>query len=350
VNQSEKWSLFGKQATNRSIVDNGIVQRLIFHPIGVYYPVDIPNRKSNRKSQNIFQMKVSVTVLLLLFVALVFSNVADIDDDIPRRKVQYTVTGSGFQFQMQGENDKTESQMQLQVEANGDGIKYSYKFESNEGAPIEFQSRLTRILEFVPKGDAYDPTADSPVQVFVPSQWKPAQLTTRTVNGGTIYDFLIDTTNGQFGLFGHVVTQKFSNSSATYTPNAVKLDYLVRNWTYASTGSKLALESFVDTDVDCRNSDGQGRVDVDSRKDNKVKGNFGWKPFVNGDGTVYPVAATSFQKTGSNGTRGSYRIYHTFQTKNRIQLFNWDPSIGVSAGNSVYVSLLLLFAIFVMMM
>lgn len=294
-----------------------------------FHPTEIPPHISQHSSN----MK---TIFVAIFVALLMIACGQSTRIEPRRQVQYQL-GESVQFQMQAESadDETASKMHFTLKGTSSGLFTTFKYESNNGIPIEYKTLLTRIMEFVPKaGDAFSPLKDTPVQTFVPSLWKPATVSISTVNGVKVYEFTLETTNGVFAVIGHVVTDKFVNNTAVYSANSIKMDYLVKNWTYTQSGSKLALDSRVETSQECRESVTRGdRIEIDGRKDGKLFGSFQWKSTVDADGVSVPVLRSTMDRPPVSNTTSSdsaFRVIHTFNTVSRVKFFNWDPTIGVT--------------------
>lgn len=284
-------------------------------------------------------MKLQIA-LVILAISLSFAQ----DRLEPRRKVQYQINNDGVNFQMEAESadDSSNSKISFIMKGTSNGFFCNFKYESSKDRPLEYSANLLRIIEFVPKsGEAFNPSTDVPASVFVPNQYKKATVETKTSGTVTTYDFTLETSNGVFAVIGHIVTDTRRNGTVVYSPNSVKLDYLIRNWSYKQNGTKLALESRIQTKDDCRErrEGSTDRVEINGNAGGRIKGTFTWKPTVDADGVSVDVLKTTLDKSpDQNVTRREdteYRLFHTFNTVNRVKIFNWDPSIGATSSSTI---------------
>lgn len=289
-------------------------------------------------------MKFQVT-LLILAVTLVFADTPDRTE--PRRSVQYELTDNGVNFQLQAnpQDDSTNSKITFIMQGTEQGFVTKFKYQSSEDKSIEYSTILLKAIEYVPtSSNGFTPGTDTPTQVFIPNQYNPVTVVVKQTGNVTTYDFTIQSSNGVLTVVGHVVTDYRTNGTVTYKPNSVKLDYIVRNWNYAATGSKIALESRLQTgdDVSERSDGSTDRVEITPSGNSRYKGAFIWIPTVDADGTTVNVLTSSFNKSPDQNVTNNgdvqYHIFHTFDTTNRVKVFNWDPSIGVTS-NSCMVTL-----------
>lgn len=272
----------------------------------------------------------------------------------PRRIVNYQVTGNGITFQMVANpaDDSTNSKISFSMKGTQNGFFADFKYESSQTNPLMYSAIIYRILEFIPKvNPSFTPGVDTPVSYVIPNQYKSAVITVSTVGTATKYDFTLGTTDGLLTVVGHVVTDFTTNGTFLYTPNTVKLDYIISNWNYVANASKLALESRIQTGDDCKEDNGQVQINSNA----VIKGSFAWSPTVDADSATVNVLSSSIDKSSDqNVTREGetqFRVFHTFDTTNRVKVFSWDPTIGVTSNSGIIsLSIGLLFLVFAIIM
>jgi len=272
---------------------------------------------------------------------------------------------SGVAFTLQATDSSGSS---ISFSAQGlNGFFSSLTYSAPGVQPITFLHSINRVFEFTSSQAGYQYGVDQVVSQYLftppgPSGWLKPVVSNGTCGSGSIYNVTFQTADMIFKAVAHVVSQACTiNGAYVFSSNNIKLDFFVNNYPYQKSGTKIAVESRINTGAPLVSVVGkQGaadpRVQVNTNGvGSSVVGAVTWVPWILADGNNVTVVQSSVStpppfmassnpnppmktpapgplpsKTGPTPVTGplDYRIFFTFNTVTPVKAFEWDPSVG----------------------
>ncbi|MFW9930565.1 MAG: hypothetical protein ACFFD1_14345 [Candidatus Thorarchaeota archaeon] len=280
-------------------------------------------------------------------------NHTDINTEVEHsseRNVNIQVDNESKQIQLESElrNNMSKNRIEFQLQAeNSLQIEMNFKSEtatnhSELGMAIEFR----KVVEFIDNTSNSNNTVnglDSTDKVvnsfdFGSINWS-FDYTNKSVNNQTLYTISVtgmkDGATFQFVFYFATSFVQLDNNTILQ-PTAGKFDFNIKNYSYNTSTSQLALETKFKSELESRNIN----HDTEDEHYNLTKlqesginfgnssytGFFSWADQVNVDGVNSPVVISPVMNDDAEGA-GQTKMYFSFAHGNNI---SWDPKVGVS--------------------
>ncbi len=234
--------------------------------------------------------------------------------------------------------NRDEIEFYLANNSNGFSIETEYDRESGSGEfELSFKVSFVSIVEYndTNRDGVYNDT-DEFVQEVRLNNFQPTNYTTITLPTGNIIHYLIiNTTDGIFTAHIYISDEFtiFNNTminNTMLTPNQIKVDIEISNFTYNSTNSLLALNITLESEIEYEMEDetedenrgySENEEWLTTTKDGST-GFFSWAKTANVDGKIENV--TMGNKTVDGNIQ---RIYVNYPNGTHIY---HDPKLGIA--------------------
>ncbi len=282
-------------------------------------------------------------LLLGLLLALTISPTTaigqeDNDDEDDTREVTIEISEQEATIKSEKETDTGKDEFEATIDVNSDPeIKFDYKVEGGDNTVNEeLKVVLNEIIEFIDEdsGGTYDEN-DTVVQVYELSDIgfdDLAYVTNDLGDDGTEHVITATTNDEVFSFVTHV-TECFTQINGTNVkPTQLKIDYMINDFPYQETDSKLALFNMVESssrelntaDISPDEADGTASEPEESITDG-IATYFAWSTVATIDGTETDVLSSYGESTATEE-----KLYLNYEHGNEII---HDPKLGIDTSD-----------------
>ena len=274
------------------------------------------------------------------------NGVTDSMDQAYQRDLQ--VENDAHSFQASSKLQNGSSQDEFQVEFNtesGSGAQMEFQYHSevqnansSTSTELSYKIKLDKVIEFVDTG-AVGYQNETILQTYQIGQsgWNNIIVNQNATSG--VVSINATTADGVFTLMLKLSGAFTKDHNVTLSPTSMKIDVLFNNFNYTTTGSKLAMSSYVKTGDNLKEqhqsederqgiASNETQLGIDNTASNTT-GYFSWADYATADGQQVPVVPSNLiNATGEEGEAAS-KMYFTFNTTMQMQHMLWDPKMGV---------------------
>ena len=265
-----------------------------------------------------------------------------IDDDFEednKRNIEIEISDNEIQIESNLRSGEIidDIQLKVQYESEGLSIEVSYEEEHDSGseAELEFGIEFHEIIEYLDSDDdeVYDPDIDSTIKTVSLDEFYPVNYSLSKISGDSdLHYFRIETKDGIFKAHIYFMEEFSIVNNSLITPNQMKINIEIINFSYGNENSKLALyaklESEFEFEEEEETEDEQNGYAVNEQgvitTINQHTGIFTWEENATIDGISQRVLVSSI-KTDDHD-ENEQKLYFNYQSGNRI--FH-DPKIGI---------------------
>jgi len=218
---------------------------------------------------------------------------------------------------------------------------------------FKFLVGFRHIVEYVDNGTAgngYQLGEEVSTYNIGEAGWNPIVNTSSGTGDDIIYTFTATTSDNIFSVIFKISGSVLDlENNLTLTPNSVKIDVEIHDFPYTTTGSSLALWTYLNTKFKQEvrgetHEESEGFANHESEiqiglPSDETQGFFSWVETADADGKTIDVLNTPLEdRTSSEGgllpEEKSTRVYYSFLTTDAVDIV-WDPKVGVISQQTV---------------
>ncbi len=271
-----------------------------------------------------------------------------VNDEVEKafeREVQVESDSSKFKISSELKNGTKKDKFEITFDVESDDsaeIKLKFKSEVNDTeSELKYKVKFDKIVEFIDQGvSGIDNETILSTYDIGKSGWAPIVVTNDNTTG--LIKINATTLDGIFSLIMRISNSFVKDSNVILSPTSLKIDVLINNYQYNSTGSKLAIKTHLKTEsqieVNHETEDEKEGIASNETELGVKMGNstafFSWSEFAIADGKTVAVITSSLADSSDEEGETSSRIFYTFNATN-VQSITWDPKIGVVSQASI---------------
>lgn len=273
-------------------------------------------------------------VVAVLFLCVAFS-LADDRNDRYKRGLQVEINSKSVKVESAMRTGTSKDQLKFEMESDDEfHVRMQYATSASRSMAL-MRFKGYAIIEYQGTG-AFVNGSTPIVSTYRLRNWKSISCPNQKIGNATVYTCSATTTDNVFAAQVMFSTDLVATTNVTMRPTSTKISFVISNFPYRGTGTRLALVGKVYAGNAMikreENESEEKREGLVKSKEKQVKmGNmafFSWLENAVCDNIACSVANTAMEKTGEED--GEDRIIFSFlATSPRI--IDWDPKLGVSA-------------------
>ncbi len=223
-------------------------------------------------------------------------------------------------------------------------IKIKYKNESDSlETKLEYRVKFDRIIEYIENDQpGYQEDEDVFLSEYKFKEWDNIIYDVSLIDGEEVNIINASTSDGMFTLVlryaGSILD--LADSDATLTPNSIKIDVIINDYSYTDSDSSLALRSKIQTKAKTEQEHESDEEEAGFAEDesqvavalDSFSGFYSWADFAFADGVQIDVVSSSLLDDDEDEElevgETSQKLYFSFITTDASEIV-WDPKLGV---------------------
>jgi hypothetical protein len=236
----------------------------------------------------------------------------DSDDDSNEREVTVIATNTLVEIESKLESGGVENSFKIEVSTESGKVEFKVEFEtetSTNETEREFEVEFKELIEYLDSNDngIYDDSVDDEVQTYELTTFKPIAYTVENTADGPLHIIDVLTSDSVFGARVYAAGDFTDINGSVIAPTQVKIDVMIRNFSFTEESSKLALKVELSTEYetsfdDSTEDEEDGRATDEAEVDvlmTDINGFFSWKESAEIDGVTYPVNSSIHEVTAT---------------------------------------------------
>ncbi|MFW9895448.1 MAG: hypothetical protein ACFFD7_06565 [Candidatus Thorarchaeota archaeon] len=181
-------------------------------------------------------------------------QVSDEFEELNKRNVEADIYANEVHINSIRRSDKKKDQIGIDIfyNENGLGISFNYRSKLELSPEFAFSIVFQEIIEFIDieEDGIYNPEVDQKIQNYSITNFKPINYTEVAISNDSSYHyFKISTINNTFNAHIYVAEEFAIINDSLITPNQLKIDVEISNFTYNNTNSNLALYTKLESET-----------------------------------------------------------------------------------------------------
>lgn len=264
------------------------------------------------------------------------------------REIEIEIDDEKFIIESTLKNDTNKDKFDIEFDVGtADQAEIKLKFETEAGSnetELEYRVKFDEIIEFTDENvPGYQNETLLTRYEIGKVGWLPLEHTNNVSSG--LITINATTVDGVFSLILRMSNTFMNDENATLSSNSLKIDVLINNFPFATTGSKLAVKALLKTESDM-NVDDESEDELEGIASNETEvgitsasasGFFSWSDLAEVDGVIVDVLTSALSNSTADEGEPSSMMYYTFNATDPVNIV-WDPKIGVvsEAAKSLY--------------
>ncbi len=266
-------------------------------------------------------------------------GVDDEKESAYEREVEREITDYSFSIESELKNGTTKDKFELEFDVGEtDNAEIEIKFQSESGnleTELKYAVEFDEIIEFIDTGTVgYDNETILTEYEIGKAGWEPLVYSENTTSG--LIKINATTLDGIFSLYMRLSTGFVMDNDVIISPTSLKIDVIINEFVYASSGSKLAVKAHMKTSSEVKvDHESEDELEGVAKNETEVEvsdGNstafFSWSDFAYADGNLVDVITSSLTDSSDEKGEASSKMYYTFDVVDATKII-WDPKVGI---------------------
>lgn len=255
------------------------------------------------------------------------------------REIEKEVDAQKFKIKSSLKNDTNKDEFELSFDSGSDDqAEIAMKFQSESGnveSELKYEIKFDEIVEFVDT-NAFGYKNETVLTRYEIGKvgWLPLQFEENLTSG--LIKLNATTSDGVFGLIMRLSNNFLVDENVTISPTSLKIDVIINNFPYASSGTKLAVKTVMKSESEMKvDNTSEDELEGIAKNESEVELSLGsssaffsWSEVASVDGSLVNVLASSLADSSSEEGVKSNKMYYTFNATDASQIV-WDPKVGV---------------------